>query len=95
MAVTKDSRHIKATAAADVLYVGRIKVTSMRWRGTGLTVGQQLVVQNTNGDTLVDHLVAATTEDVEFITADPEVFNGIKLTTIPAAGGGELHVRFV
>lgn len=95
MAVTRDSRHIKATAAADVLYTGRIKATSLRWRGTGLTVGQQLIIQNTNGDTLVDHLVAATTEDVEFITSEPEWFNGVKINAIPAAGGGEVHLRFI
>lgn len=94
MSVTRDSRHIEMTAAADAV-TGRIKVTSCRWVVTGGTVGQQLIIKNTNGDVLVNHLVAVATEDVEFVTAEPEWWNGIKLDTIPAAGGGKLQIRYI
>lgn len=75
-----------ATAADDVSQP--LKLTSLRWRVTGGTIGQRLIIKDkASGTILVDHLVEAATEDVEFLTG-PRWVAGLYLDTVPAAGGG-------
>lgn len=89
MAVTQVNHTYVLTAAADAV-AQPLKLQSLRWRGTGLTVGQNLIIRTkSGGELLVDHFVEATTEDVEFLVQSRWVA-GIYIDTIPAGGGGKI-----
>lgn len=92
MAVTQTDSSWQMTAAADAIAYP-LKLQSVRWSGTGLTVGQELIVREKSGGKLiVRHLVELTTEDVEFITSSPYWVGGLYIEAIPATGGGKLNV---
>ena len=70
-----------------------IFAASLVFRGTGLTVGQQLTVLDGEGDLILDYFVEAATIYKEFLIKC-ERFMGIQVSAIPATGGGKLVVRF-
>jgi len=90
MAVTRKGRSIIMTAANDAFQFP-IKVKQVRFVGTGLTVGQQLLIKevDTNGAVICNHFVLATTEDAVVVDLESWVRRPF-IDVFPAAGGGQV-----
>jgi hypothetical protein len=85
MSVTRKSRSIVMTANGDEV-TGSLRLHSLAFSGTGLTVGQQLIITESSSESVVaSHYVENTVENVE-LNFLPRSVGGLKITAYPAAG---------
>jgi hypothetical protein len=99
MAVTRSSRTIEMTAAGDFV-AGPLAVAFMRLTGSGMTVGQSLIVKHgvsAAGAIRARHIVAGANENGEVFEPQgdgDEWWNqGVYLDTVPAAGTWTFTIR--
>lgn len=92
MSVTRKSRSIVMTAANDEV-TGKIYATSIRLSGTGMTLGQQCTITETDGARIADHFVGAANQSEELLT-NPQWFDGIKISAMPAAGSPSVTILY-
>ena len=86
MSVTRTSRSIVFTAAADAV-AEPLRLNSLQLVGTGMTAGQRLtILDRVGGSILADHYVEAANENVEFIQGGPKWVHGVYISAVPAAG---------
>ena len=93
--VTRTGFMLRMTALNDQ-FVGRLFVHSIRFTGTGLTVGELLRLTDINGNLTTEHFVTSTTEDIEILSsgADKMLMNGAKVAAMPT-GSASLQIHLV
>lgn len=87
MAVTRGQYSIVFTALNDAV-PGPIFVHEISFEGEGLTIGDNIVVQDTAGNEVGSHAAVAAAENAEllFPSGSPRPYNGLKITTVPSTG---------
>ncbi len=91
MAVTRTSRSIVMTAAADAV-TGPLLCDSIALIGTSMVAGQRLTITDTDGAKVVDHYVESANENVEFLRV-PLWVRGLTVSAAPANGTWTVSVR--
>lgn len=67
------------TAANDA-YTGVAFVLAVTFEGSGLTAGQQLLITDTDGSIIADHLISGTTDNTDLTNGrQPQFYQGIKI----------------
>jgi uncharacterized protein YfiM (DUF2279 family) len=99
MAVTRSPRTIILTAAGDTV-AGPLCVAHVKLVGTGMTVGQRVVVKDGTsaaGGVRTDHYIQGVNEDAELFESQEDgdgwFHHGIYLDTAPLAGTWTVTVR--
>lgn len=91
MAVTRKGRSIVFTAASDA-WPAPVRAHAIRFNGTGLTVGQILVLKegDTNGAVIARHIIEAASEDRDIWYASGDNAGWVRnpfVDAFPASGG--------
>jgi len=89
--VTRSGRMLRMTSVNDV-YVPRVIAAQLRFKGTGLFLGDKLAITDINGTPIADHFVVNVNEDQPLIDNGRRIFcNGVKILSMP---GGTCEVEF-
>ena len=86
MAVTRDSRSVKLTAAGDAVTQYH-KVKEVWFFGAGLTAGQSIVLKDKASGNVIAQGVTLATNDNQVLRHNCFDAEGLYLDTIPASGG--------
>jgi hypothetical protein len=82
MSVTIKSRSLSFSAAADE-YTGVVHCRSISLQTSGGAAGDQLVITDSAGDTLVNYRTNGVQDDAEFLFGEHFACRGLKMLTFP------------
>lgn len=83
MAVTRDSRHFKLTAANDIV-PDNLLLTGLTLVVTGGTIGGAFKIEDSDGSIVAEGVVEAASQNIDCLGGVSIMVDGLKFVTVPA-----------